>query len=62
MMKDEAMQPRTSFYRALSLLGYLGLLSWMCIWYFILVDTEYSMAFIAMVYILPLLFPMIGIL
>ena len=62
MMKGEAMQPRTSFYRALSLLGYLGLLSWMCIWYFILVDTEYSMTFIAMVYILPLLFPMVGIL
>lgn len=61
MNDEQGMQPRTSFYRKLSLLGYIGLLGWMCIWYFQLSDTEYSITFIFLVYILPLLFPMIGI-
>lgn len=61
MSENQAMQPRTAFYRTLSLVGYFGLLGWMGIWYFLLVDTEYSFAFIALVYILPLLFPMLGI-
>jgi uncharacterized membrane protein len=61
-LKDVAMSSKVAVYRYLALVGHLGLLAWMSIWYFGLSGArDYSAAFIIIVYILPLLFPMHGI-
>ncbi|CAM4155128.1 DUF2069 domain-containing protein [Pseudoalteromonas byunsanensis] len=55
-------QPITITYQRLALFGYVGLLLLMPIWLFILVPREgYSNGFIFVVYILPLLLPLKGI-
>ncbi|NMH61096.1 DUF2069 domain-containing protein [Alteromonas ponticola] len=52
----------TSFYRYLALLSYAGLLILVASWNFVVVeDTPYSGLFIFLVYILPLLLPLKGI-
>lgn len=61
MNNDIDMQPKTALYRTLSLVGYFGLLAWVIIWHFALTNTEYSVAFILLLYVLPLLFPLYGI-
>jgi uncharacterized membrane protein len=56
------MSTKVKVYRYLALSGHIALLAWMCIWYFALSSArEYSAAFIIIVYILPLLFPLHGI-
>ena len=55
------MQPKTTLYRTLSLVGYFGLLAWVIIWHFALTNTEYSVTFILLLYVLPLVFPLYGI-
>jgi uncharacterized membrane protein len=48
--------------RILALVSHIGLLAWMCIWYFFLPMTaEYSMLFKFLIYILPLLLPLYGV-
>lgn len=61
MNNDIPMQAKTSLYRKLSLVGYFGLLAWVIIWHFTLSNTEYSVAFILLLYVLPLIFPLVGI-
>lgn len=61
MNNDIEMQPKTAFYRTLILVGYFGLLAWVIIWNFTLSNTEYSVAFILILYVLPLVFPFYGI-
>jgi uncharacterized membrane protein len=61
MNNDIEMQPKTAFYRTLSLVGYFALLAWVIIWNFTLSNTEYSVAFILILYVLPLVFPLFGI-
>lgn len=49
--------------RFLALFSHLGLLAWMAIWYFALPMTaEYSVLFKVLIYLLPLLLPLPGIL
>jgi uncharacterized membrane protein len=56
------MSRRVLTYRYLALIGHMGLLAWMCIWYLALANTrDYSIAFIFIMYLLPLLLPMYGI-
>lgn len=61
MNNDIPMQAKTSLYRKLSLVGYFALLAWVIIWHFTLSNTEYSVAFILLLYVLPLIFPLVGI-
>ncbi|MDG1814736.1 MAG: DUF2069 domain-containing protein [Glaciecola sp.] len=61
MNNDIDMQPKTALYRTLSLVGYFGLLAWVIIWHFALTNTEYSVTFILLLYVLPLVFPLYGI-
>ncbi|MDG1120815.1 MAG: DUF2069 domain-containing protein [Glaciecola sp.] len=61
MNNDIDMQPKTTLYRTLSLVGYFGLLAWVIIWHFALTNTEYSVTFILLLYVLPLVFPLYGI-
>lgn len=56
------MSKRVKKYRYLALIGHLGLLLWMSIWYLGLSGArDYSITFIFIVYLLPLLFPLHGI-
>jgi len=56
------MAPKTRFYRNLAVISHLSLIVWMAIWYLLLgTKFEYSVAFILLVYILPLLLPLHGI-
>ena len=55
------MSPQTKLYRNLALVGYFGLLLWTIIWHFI-VSKEYSTLFIFLFWVLPLLFPLRGLL
>ena len=56
------MAPATKKARWLALLSYLGLLAWVTLWQFVLVEERvYGTLFIAIVYILPLLLPLRGI-
>ncbi|MEW9796981.1 DUF2069 domain-containing protein [Alteromonas sp. CYL-A6] len=52
----------TKIYRFLALFSHLALLLWIVIWHFVLVEhTQYSSLFIFLVYLLPLLLPLPGI-
>jgi uncharacterized membrane protein len=56
------MSAKVKRYRYLALIGHVGLLAWMTIWYLILSDShEYSMTFVIVIYLLPLLLPLHGI-
>ncbi|WP_240485067.1 DUF2069 domain-containing protein [Aestuariibacter salexigens] len=56
------MSTRTKRYRYLALSGFIGLFSWMLLWYFVFTDdSPYSATFILLVYVLPLVFPASGI-
>ncbi len=58
----EAMSSKTRTYRYLALVSHLLLLAWVTIWQFSLVEERvYSTTFIALIYILPLLLPLRGI-
>ena len=57
------MSARVTRYRYVALIGHLGLLAWMSIWYLGLSNArDYSFAFIFIVYLLPLLLPLHGVL
>lgn len=57
------MAPVTKFMRVLALCAYLGLLLWVPVWHFGLSQgIGYSTTFILLVYVLPLLLPLKGIL
>jgi len=56
------MSDRVKKLRYLALYSHLGLLGWMIVWYFFLPMTaDYSIAFKVIIYILPLLLPLPGI-
>lgn len=56
------MSKRVTIYRYLALIGHIGLLGWLSIWYLLLDDVhEYSNTFVMVVYILPLVLPLHGI-
>ncbi|QJR82682.1 DUF2069 domain-containing protein [Alteromonas pelagimontana] len=55
------MSPTTRFYRYLALGSYIGLLAWVAVWQLLLnTDHSYSLTFIAIIYLLPLLLPAKG--
>lgn len=57
-----AMSAKVRKFRLLALLSHLGLLIWMIVWYFFLpMEAEYSFLFKFLIYILPLLLPLYGI-
>ncbi|CAH9054657.1 hypothetical protein PSECIP111951_01083 [Pseudoalteromonas holothuriae] len=61
-MTKSQKKPLTLFYQRLALFGYIGLLILMPTWLYILAPREgYSNGFIFVVYILPLLLPLKGI-
>ncbi len=52
----------TRFYRYLALSSHLALLIWVCLWHFILSpDTGYSALFVFLMYVVPLLLPLKGV-
>ncbi len=56
------MSPRTRFYRMLALGSHLALLLWVIIWHFFLTpQSDYSSFFIILMYVLPLLLPLYGV-
>lgn len=56
------MSTKVKVYRYLALIGHLGLLTWMTIWYLILSDSrDYSNTFVIVIYLLPLVLPLYGI-
>ncbi|RUO55479.1 DUF2069 domain-containing protein [Pseudidiomarina homiensis] len=55
------MSPNISGYRWLALVSYIGLLSWVLIWQFATDFSQQSVLFKSLVYVLPLLFPLLGI-
>jgi uncharacterized membrane protein len=56
------MSAKVKRYRYIALFGHIGLLIWMLIWYLGLTNArEYSISFIFVMYLLPLLFPLHGI-
>lgn len=57
------MSPDTRIYRNLALCSHLLLLAWVGIWQFLLTEThQYSYVFVFLIYLLPLLLPLPGIL
>lgn len=57
------MSPKTRFFRQLALIFYLSLLLWVLLWHFLLgADEGYSVLFITLMWVVPLLFPLPGIL
>lgn len=62
-MTTPPMSTKVKRYRYLAVVSHIGLLLWMSIWY-LLLDTkaDYSITFIILFYILPLIFPLKGIL
>jgi uncharacterized membrane protein len=61
-MSEVAMSTKVTRYRYLALISHLSLLAWMIIWYLLLTTSaEYSAAFVLIVYVLPLLLPLKGI-
>lgn len=57
-----AMSPKVKTYRYLALVGHVGLLVWLSIWYFGLSTAQdYSFTFILLIYLLPLIVPLHGI-
>lgn len=56
------MSSKVKIYRYLALSGHLSLLAWMAIWYLALSSAHtYSISFIFVMYLLPLLLPLHGI-
>ncbi|WP_368501246.1 MULTISPECIES: DUF2069 domain-containing protein [Alteromonadaceae] len=56
------MARNTSLARALALFGFFGLLLWVMLWHLVLLEPRtYSVTFILIVYVLPLLMPAKGI-
>lgn len=56
------MSSSTRFYRFLALGSHLALLAWVCVWHFLLTSqADYSALFILLIYVLPLLLPLPGI-
>ncbi|WP_258240502.1 DUF2069 domain-containing protein [Pseudidiomarina homiensis] len=55
------MSPNIAGYRWLALVSYIGLLSWVLIWQFATDFSQQSVLFKSLVYVLPLLFPLLGI-
>ena len=61
-MKMIPMSPKVRIYRYMALVGHLGLLIWLSIWYLMLSDAkDYSIAFVSLVYLLPLVLPLYGV-
>ena len=61
-LTNTPMSPRVKSLRYLALFSHLALLAWMIIWYFFLPMTaEYSILFKILMYIVPLLLPLWGI-
>lgn len=57
------MAPKTRFFRQLALVSYLSLLLWVLLWHFLLgADEGYSVLFITLMWVVPLLFPLPGLL
>jgi uncharacterized membrane protein len=57
------LSPKTRFFRQLALISYLSLLLWVLLWHFLLgADEGYSVLFITLMWVVPLLFPLPGIL
>ena len=53
---------KTQYYRYMALIGYVGLLIWMPLWYFVLTDdSRLSPPLVIAMWVVPLLFPMKGI-
>lgn len=55
------MSNRTRLFRKMALTGYFGLLLWIIIWHFFVSNDEYSNLFLFIFWVLPLLFPMRGL-
>ncbi|OFI35385.1 DUF2069 domain-containing protein [Alteromonas lipolytica] len=56
------MAAKTKQFRLLALVSHLGLLAWISVWQlFLTSDQQYSLVFIFLLYILPLLLPLPGI-
>jgi len=56
------MSKRVKNYRYLALFSHIGLLVWLSLWYFALgTAQEYSITFVIVIYLLPLLLPLHGI-
>lgn len=56
------MSKKVKAYRLLALISHISLLAWMAVWYFAFnTSSEYSFAFVFLLYILPLLFPLKGV-
>ncbi|MFW8589602.1 DUF2069 domain-containing protein [Glaciecola sp. 2405UD65-10] len=56
------MSSKVKSYRFLALISHIGLLSWLSIWYLLLNNSQqYSFAFVFIVYLLPLLLPLHGV-
>ena len=54
---------KTIHYRYLALVGYLGLFSWVVLWHFLLrEEMAFSPLFVVLIYVIPLVLPMHGIL
>lgn len=61
-MRKVAMSARVKSFRMLALGSHVLLLLWLCIWYFVLLENEqYSYVFVIVIYLLPLLLPLHGI-
>lgn len=58
----QPMSKQVKRYRYLALCSHVGLLLWMAVWYFLLKTPQgYSIVFISVMYLLPLLLPLYGI-
>lgn len=55
------MSPSIARYRWLALVSYSGLLAWVLIWQFATDFSQQSLLFKFVVYVLPLLFPLVGV-
>ena len=56
------MSAKTQRFRVLALASHLGLLAWISVWQlFLTTDQQYSLVFIFLLYVLPLLLPLYGI-
>ncbi|WP_371193017.1 DUF2069 domain-containing protein [Glaciecola sp. SC05] len=61
-MTTTPMSAKVKRYRYLALISHVGLLAWMSIWYLALdTKSDYSIIFIVLFYVLPLLFPLKGV-
>jgi uncharacterized membrane protein len=55
------MQNKTRFFKLLGLSSYFGLIIWMSLWYFLIEPENYSVIFVLVIFIAPLLFPAHGL-